>query len=117
MTLHNAGPAYDREPTPPAKIRPLRTSPRLAGEAEGWLRQGYSLVYADNYLVQLARKGLPPRRMAILGALLGMAVVSTAVGLTLLVLRSRSWHIVSLTRTPHDTVLMHDQWSDEAPSR
>ncbi|HEX9067522.1 MAG TPA: hypothetical protein VF807_02050, partial [Ktedonobacterales bacterium] len=110
-------PAYHREPAAPTKILPLRTSPRLAGEAEGWLRQGYSLVYADNYLVQLARKGLPPRRLAVLGGLLGMAVVSTAVGLTLLALRSRSWHIVSLTRTPHDTVLMHDQWSDEAPSR
>lgn len=106
-----------RKPQPPPN---LPATPYMSGNlsldqaAEGWTRRGYTIRYADPYLVQVVRReGLRVREMAAL-ALAG-AVSLCCVVVFIAVLRGRLWRVVTLVARPDGRVQMHQQVTEHPP--
>lgn len=95
--------------------RPAQPHPALERALADWRRRRYRVGYADETLAQLARREFPSWDVIALGlAALG------ALGLAALLLRLawrrwKRWSVVSLTVTPDDHVITHQQNSRRRP--
>jgi hypothetical protein len=104
---------------PHGQITPfLRVASRapLRQAAETWIRHGYTVVYEDDHLIELAREDKKPGRMIVsLAAIGGIVAGLSIVGATLIWLRARPWRIVSLATSPERKVVAHAYRSRVAP--
>ena len=81
---------------------------------EGWTRRGYTIRYADPYLVQVIRReGLRTRDLGLL-AVAG-AVTAFCLVLVIAIFRGRLWRVVTLTARPDGRILMHQQVTEHPP--
>jgi hypothetical protein len=88
----------------------------LRQAAQIWIRRGYSIVYDDEHLVELAREDKTPGRwMIALAAVGGIVAGLSIVGATLIWLRARPWRIISLAVSPEQKVVAHAYRSRVAP--
>lgn len=82
--------------------------------AEGWTRRGYSVRYADPYLVQVVRReGLRVRDMGLLA--LAAAAILCGVALVVAIFRGRLWRVITLVARPDGRVQMHQQMTQHPP--
>ena len=82
--------------------------------AEGWTRRGYTIRYADPYLVQVVRReGLRVRDMGLLA--LAAAASLCSVALVVAIFRGRLWRVVTLVARPDGRVQMHQQVTQHPP--
>lgn len=115
-----------QSPMQPGK-RPTRDSsggdpaaPHASGNAsldhaaEGWIRRGFTIRYADPYLVQVMRReGLQPRDIGALAAV--GAVCAVCLVVVLAVIRGRPWRVATLVARPDGRIQMHQQVTRRLP--
>jgi hypothetical protein len=95
-----------------------RTSQRAAlrRAAQTLVDRGYTIVYQDDHLVELAIEQKRPGRWVIGLAVAGAVVAGLSiVGATLIWLRARPWRIVSLAASPEHKVIAHAYRSRVGP--
>lgn len=110
-------PPRQRRRTPPSKPP---SAPYVSGNApldqaaEGWTRRGYTIRYADPYLVQVVRReGLRVRDVGLLALAGAMALFTVA--LVIGIVRGRLWRVVTLAARPDGRIQMHQQITDRPP--
>jgi len=113
----NPPPASGDEPL--GQITPFPRMPSratLRRAAQTWIKRGYTIVYEDDHLVELAREDKTPGRWMIgLAAIGGIVAGLSIAGATLIWLRARPWRIVSLATSPEHKVVTHAYRSHVAP--
>ena len=113
----NHPPAPDDESL--GQITPFPRTPSratLRRAAQTWIKRGYSIVYEDDHLVELAREDKTPGRWMISLAAIGGIVAGLSIaGATLIWLRARPWRIISLAASPEHKVVTHAYRSRVAP--
>lgn len=88
----------------------------LRQAAQTWIQRGYTIVYEDDHLIELAREDKTPGRLIIsLAAIGGIVAGLSIIGATLIWLRARPWRIVSLATSPEHKVVAHAYRSRVAP--
>jgi len=87
---------------------------RLDQAARSWMKNGYSVRYRDPYLIQLAKRRNPDVWLLVPLAALGVASVFVFVAMLRRLLRER-WHVVELTVTPDQRIIMHKMWAPHPP--
>jgi hypothetical protein len=114
-----SNPPSSSQDEPHGQITPFPRTPSratLRRAAQTWIKRGYSIVYEDDHLVELARENKTLGRwMIVLAAIGGIVAGLSIAGAALIWLRARPWRIVSLAASPEHKVVTHAYRSHVAP--